>query len=145
MSIQTHRPLATTLATALLAALAAAFVTTLLPLGGNAFASNAAGSGGDAARGQTLYDSRCTGCHSVDTHRVGPAHAGVFGRKAGAAAGYPYSNALLATKIVWREPTLDRWLRNPEATIPGQKMGYAVTEAQDRADLIAYLKTLKQP
>jgi cytochrome c len=109
------------------------------------FAAGAAGTSGNAVRGQSLYESRCTACHSVDRNRVGPAHAGVFGRKAGSVEGYAYSKALQSTKIVWREPTLDRWLRNPEATVPGQKMGYSVTEPQDRADLIAYLKTLPRP
>jgi cytochrome c len=108
-------------------------------------AAGAAGAGGDAVRGQSLYESRCTACHSVDHNRVGPAHAGVFGRKAGSAEGYGYSRALQSSKIVWGEVTLDGWLRNPEATVPGQKMGYSVGEAQDRADLIAYLKTLQRP
>jgi cytochrome c len=97
---------------------------------------------GDAARGQELYQSRCTGCHSVDQNRIGPAHQGVFGRRAGQVAGYDYSGALKASKVVWSEKTLDAWLRNPERTIPGQKMGFQVTDAKDRADLIAYLSKL---
>ena len=48
-----------------------------------------------------------------------------------------------ASRIVWSEKTLNAWLTNPEKLIPGQRMGYSVTEADDRADLIAYLKTLK--
>ena len=97
---------------------------------------------GDAARGQQLYVSRCTGCHSVDSNKAGPSHQGVFGRKAGSAAGYDYSSALRSSKIVWREKTLDQWLSNPERLIRGQKMGFSVNEASDRADLIAYLKKL---
>jgi cytochrome c len=93
-------------------------------------------------RGEALYEARCTGCHSVDVHRVGPAHAGVYGRKAGSAAGYAYSVALKASNIVWKTRTLDDWLRDPEAVIPGQRMGFSVEEAADRADLIAYLKSL---
>jgi cytochrome c len=95
---------------------------------------------GDAARGQTLYDSRCGACHSIDANRVGPAHQGVFGRKAGSARDYEYSNALKASNIVWNEKTLGEWLANPEKVIPGQRMGYSVPEPADRADLIAYLK-----
>ena len=95
---------------------------------------------GDAVRGQQLYESRCIACHSVDQSRVGPAHQGVFGRRAGRVADYDYSAALKASKVVWSEKTLNAWLENPERTIPGQKMGYRVTEALDRADLVAYLK-----
>lgn len=100
---------------------------------------------GDATRGQELYQSRCTGCHSVDQSRIGPAHLGVFGRRAGRVAGYDYSTALKASKVVWSDKTLDAWLRNPERTIPGQKMGYSVSDAADRADVIAYLKKLTPP
>jgi cytochrome c len=97
---------------------------------------------GDAAHGQQLYESRCIACHSVDQSRVGPAHQGVFGRRAGRVVGYDYSAALKASKVIWAEKTLDAWLSNPERTIPGQKMGYSVTDAADRADLIAYLKMI---
>ena len=100
---------------------------------------------GDAARGQGLYESRCGACHSVDAHRVGPAHQGVFGRKAGSAADYLYSAALAASEILWTETTLDAWLADPEGLIPGQKMGYSVAGAQERADLIAYLRSLSEP
>lgn len=99
----------------------------------------------DTANGKVLYQSRCTGCHSVDQNRVGPAHEGVFGRRAGLAVGYDYSSALKKSKVMWSAKTLDQWLTNPERLIPGQKMGYSVTDALDRADLIAYLKTLSKP
>ena len=100
---------------------------------------------GDAANGQRLYESRCIGCHSIDHHRVGPAHRGVFGRRAGAAPGYDYSDAVKNAQLVWSANTLDRWLRNLEALIPGQKMGYSVSNAQDRADLIAFLMNATSP
>jgi cytochrome c len=94
----------------------------------------------DAERGKQLYESRCVGCHSIDENRVGPAHRGVFGRKAGGVKDYDYSPALKSSKVVWNEKTLDRWLTNPESLIPGQKMGFTVAEAADRADLIEYLR-----
>jgi cytochrome c len=97
----------------------------------------------DAGRGKQLYESRCIGCHSIDENRVGPAHRGVFGRKAGAAKGFDFSPALKASRVIWNEKTLDRWLTNPEATIPGQKMGFAVPQAADRADIIEYLRAAK--
>lgn len=95
---------------------------------------------GDAQQGQTLYESRCVACHSLDANRVGPAHRGVYGRKAGSVADFDYSEAVRRSSIVWNATTLDQWLTDPEKLIPGQKMNYAVPEAQDRADLIAYLK-----
>jgi cytochrome c len=94
----------------------------------------------DAARGQRLYESRCVACHSIDENRAGPAHRGVYGRKAGSAPGYDYSPAVRQSKLIWNDKTLARWLADPEQLIPGQKMGFAVPEARDRADLIAYLK-----
>src|SRR5262245_62277938 len=94
----------------------------------------------DAERGSMLYDSRCIGCHSLDANRVGPAHRGVFGRKAGAATDYDHSPALRNARLVWDARTLDRWLADPEQLVPGQRMGYSVSEAPDRADLIAYLR-----
>lgn len=97
---------------------------------------------GDAKRGKELYENRCIACHSIDHSVVGPAHKGVFGRRAGQVAGYDYSAALKKSKLVWNEKTLDNWLANPEKTIPGQKMGYSVPEAADRADLIAYLRSV---
>jgi cytochrome c len=95
---------------------------------------------GDAARGATVYESLCSGCHALDENRVGPAHRGVFGRKAGSAPDYGYSSSLASSTVVWSEETLDRWLTNPEKFIPGQKMSVSVAKEADRRDLIAYLK-----
>lgn len=100
---------------------------------------------GDAVRGEGLYESRCGACHSIEANRVGPMHRGVFGRKAGAIEGFPYSAAVRKSKVVWNEQTLDRWLANPEAFIPGQRMGYQVPDATDRADVIAYLRKASAP
>jgi cytochrome c len=106
--------------------------------------STAAQAAGDAKRGEDLYESRCTGCHSVDEDRVGPRHRDVVGRKAGAVAGFDYSPALKKTGFAWDAARLDRWLADPEKLVPGQKMGYSVPEAGDRADLIAYLASVSK-
>lgn len=119
----------------------AACAVALLGLSGLARAQ--AAPGGDAARGKQLYESRCVACHSVDAHRVGPAHQGVFGRKAGSASGYAYSDALARSTVRWDARTLNAWLSDPEKLIPGQRMGYQVEQAGDRADLVAYLARLK--
>lgn len=96
---------------------------------------------GDAGRGAKLYEQKCTGCHSIETNRIGPAHRGVFGRKAGSAPGFAYSPGLKNSKITWTEPTLNRWLANPQGTIPGARMGFRLADAALRADVIAFLKT----
>jgi cytochrome c len=97
--------------------------------------------GGDPEKGREQYRSRCIACHSIDVSLAGPAHRGVFGAKAGSVPGFDYSPALRKSKVIWSEKTLDRWLANPERFIPGQKMGYSVSNAKDREDLIAYLRT----
>lgn len=102
-------------------------------------------SAGDAARGASVYQSLCSGCHALDENRVGPAHRGVFGRKAGSAPDYGYSSALASSSVVWSDETLDRWLSDPEKFIPGQKMSVSVAKEADRRDLIAYLKEQSRP
>ena len=98
---------------------------------------------GDPKNGELIYSSRCIACHSIDANRTGPAHRGVYGRKAGTAADFNYSAALKKSKVTWNATTLNRWLENPEKFIPGQQMGYSVPDAKDRKDLIAYLKSQK--
>jgi len=44
------------------------------------------------------------------------------------------------SEVMWNTQTLDRWLTDPEKFIPGQKMGYQVPDAVDRADIVAYLQ-----
>lgn len=96
---------------------------------------------GDYSRGQGLYQNLCVACHSIAYNGVGPAHKNLFGRKAGSLPDYGYSPALASAGIVWNAATLNRWLLNPEKLVPGQKMGFMVPPSQDRADLIAYLKS----
>jgi len=100
----------------------------------------AVGAEGDPARGEQIY-RRCLGCHSIDANRVGPRHAGLFGRRAGSLDDYNYSDAMRASGIVWEETTLDEFLTAPRKFIPGTKMPFAgIPDPQERADLIAYLK-----
>jgi len=94
---------------------------------------------GNAARGQTLYKG-CADCHSINENGVGPMHKGVVGRKAGSVPGYDYSPDLKNSGIVWTEENLDKWLTGPQAMVPETKMFFDVPDAQDRADIIAYLK-----
>lgn len=91
--------------------------------------------------GAALYQSKCGGCHSIATNRIGPAHKGVFGRKAGMAPGYKYSPALKASGIVWNDQTLDKWLQGPPKLVKGTKMFFTVSDPSQRAAIIAYLKS----
>ncbi len=98
---------------------------------------------GRAEVGQRLYQAQCLECHAIDHHRIGPLHQGVVGRLAGSAPGYDYSTGLKRSTIRWTPQTLDRWLADPDAYVPNQQMDFKVEDAQERADLIAYLATLK--
>lgn len=94
------------------------------------------------AEGQRIWQKRCTECHTLDVDDTGPHHRGVFGRRAGSVKGYDYSHALLKANLVWDETSLDRWLTDPEKFLPGQNMDFRVRSPQERAALIAYLKSL---
>lgn len=102
-------------------------------------AARAQTAAGNAERGAAAYENRCGGCHALDANRVGPAHRGVIGRRAGTAPGFEYSDALRASRLVWTQALVQRWLANPEALIPGQQMGFRLGDAQERADIAAYL------
>lgn len=99
---------------------------------------------GDAAAGEQVF-ARCAVCHSAKAgeNKIGPSLAGVFGRKSGSAPGFDYSPALKSAGITWDEQELDKFLANPPADIHGTKMVIGVPDAQDRQNVIAYLKTLK--
>lgn len=106
-----------------------------------AFAAAVAGAPARAADdpGRVLYESRCGGCHSLDASRVGPMHRGVVGRRAGSVAGFDYSLALRSAGFAWDAAKLDQWLADPESLVPGQRMGYRLSDATERAAVIAYL------
>ena len=95
---------------------------------------------GDPAAGAAIYE-RCGACHSLAQDRAGPRHCGLFGRRAGSIPDFPYSAAMKRSKVVWSEATLDRFLADPGAVIPGTAMApFGVSAAAERADLIAYLQ-----
>ena len=102
-------------------------------------ATRVAHADGDAARGEQLYEG-CMDCHALDKNEIGPKHRGVFGRPAGIIAGYSYSTALKNSGIVWNQDSLNQWLTNPQTLVPGSKMFFKVPNAQDRQDIIAFLR-----
>ncbi len=102
-----------------------------------------ANAAGDAERGQKVF-RQCAACHSLESgrHLTGPSLARIWKRKAGTIEGFlRYSEALKKSGIVWDERTLDRWLKESQAMVPGNLMTFPdIRENQVRADLIAYLK-----
>jgi len=71
--------------------------------------------------------------------------AGVFGRQAGTAPNFRYSKAMSGYARPWDDQTLESFLAGPAKAIPGTTMTIAVPEASDRADIIAYLKSIRSP
>lgn len=98
--------------------------------------------GADLANGQAKF-AFCQSCHTIAAggpNITGPNLHGVFGRKAGALAGYTYSDAMKAAGWTWDAAQLDKWLTSPRTDLPGTKMTFAgVSNPKDRTDLIAYL------
>jgi len=96
----------------------------------------------DPAKGEKIF-AKCKACHTIEAgkNKIGPSLAGLIGRKAGTAEGYNYSDAMKNSGLVWNEDTLFKYLENPRGVVPGTKMVFpGVKDAQDRADVIAYLK-----
>jgi cytochrome c len=99
----------------------------------------------DAKKGEALY-GRCLACHALEQDRVGPRHCGVVGRKAGSVPDFEYSEAMKRSGLTWDAKTLDRFLANPMKVVPGTTMTYAgISDPSERADLIAYLRTIPCP
>ena len=96
------------------------------------------------AEGEALYARRCGACHSLDANRIGPRHRGVCGRRAGSLEDYDYSPALTQSELAWNAQSLDAWLQNPEAAIPGQKMGFRLGSQEERDAIIAFLCALPE-
>ena len=113
----------------------AAVFMTLLPAG-------IARADGDAARGELKFQD-CAACHKLETgaNNVGPSLHGIFDRKAGDLADFRYSPAIKRSGIIWTPETLEKFIADPQAAVPGNRMPYAgIASASDRADLIAYLQ-----
>lgn len=102
-------------------------------------------SGPAVSNGERQFDRKCRICHTLtpDTaRRAGPTLYHLFGRRVGTVAGYPYSEALSVSDVVWTPETVDQlFAEGPDHYLPGTKMPLQkMTNARDRADLIEYLK-----
>ena len=121
---------------------AAASIVMILA-GSQAFAQS-----GNAGRGQRLFNQQCRTCHTLEqggASVAGPNLHGLFGRKAGTAAGYDFSEAMKKSGIVWDEATLAEYCRDPKAKVPDTKMVFSgVKQPAQLADLVAYLKQATQ-
>jgi len=108
----------------------------------------AAGSKPDVENGKTTFNNMCGICHSVQETggpTQGPNLVGVVGRKAGSEPEFPmYSPALKASGITWNEKSLDKFLSNPMEKVPGTLMPMEIDDDKTRADVVAYLATLKK-
>lgn len=101
---------------------------------------------GDVARGEARF-GECAACHRLEAgaNEVGPSLHGIFARKAGELADFRYSPAMKRSRITWTPETLDRYIADPQALIPANRMPYGgMSNASDRADLIAYLQKATQ-
>ncbi len=101
---------------------------------------------GDATAGEAIFKSKCSVCHSPEagTNKVGPSLHGVVGRHSGSIEDYNYSPAMKGFDKVWTEDQLNIYLTNPRGVVVGTKMVFpGLKDDTDRANLIAYLATLK--
>ena len=100
----------------------------------------------DIGNGERQFARKCSVCHTLQVdgrRRAGPTLFGVFGRQAGTLEGYPYSDALINSTIVWNEFTIDRLFKDgPDVVTPGTKMPIQrMKNAQDRQDLVRFLQS----
>jgi cytochrome c len=104
--------------------------------------AGAAHADGDADKGKKVFN-KCKACHTLEAgkNRVGPSLHGIFGRAAGTVEGFKYSDAMTSSGITWDEASLDSYLKDPKALVPGTKMVFAgLKKEDDIQDLLAYLK-----
>ena len=105
-------------------------------------AACSASAAGDAVRGEARFQD-CAACHKLEAgaNNVGPSLHDIFTRKAGEIADFRFSPAIKRSGISWTPETLDKFISDPQAMVPGNRMPYAgMASAGDRADLIAYLQ-----
>jgi cytochrome c len=117
-------------------------VSILTVLAGLTIQHTGAAEGPSLARGKETFEKRCGGCHALDRDKEGPRLRGVYSRAAGSVSSFSYSTALKSAHINWDAESLDKWLANPDKVVPDTDMAFHVEKADERRDIIAYLKEL---
>jgi cytochrome c len=97
----------------------------------------------ETSDGKSLFEKRCSGCHSLEQDKEGPRLGRVYGRAAGSVASFNYSDALKSSHITWDANTLDKWLAGPDKFVPDADMAFHVESATERRAIIAYLKEMR--
>lgn len=97
------------------------------------------------SNGASVYQQKCQMCHGAPGGKgvMGPSLTGVVGRKAGTAPGFAYSPAMQSAKLSWDVTTLDRYLAQPTAVVPGSRMPVGLPSAAEREAVIRYLRQLR--
>merc|ERR1712159_317658 len=102
---------------------------------------------GNAAKGAKLFKAKCATCHTANEggpNKQGPNLFGVIGRKSGQVAGFKYTKANVESGIEWTNQTMFDYLKDPKKYIKGTNMAFpGFKKEQDRADVVAYLNTMK--
>jgi cytochrome c len=118
--------------------------TMILPMAAGLSLLSGAAVAQDAEDAKLAFNNQCRKCHVTNEgdNRLGPSLFGVVGREAGSVPGFAYSSAMKNADIVWDEETLDRYIENPDAVVPGNRMKPypGVDSAEERAKIIAHLK-----
>ena len=94
----------------------------------------------ESDHGKQLFERRCGGCHSLDQDQTGPRLRNVYGRKAGSISSFRYSAAVRASRFTWDDVSLDKWLTDPDALVPGNEMDFSVPKPEERAAIIRFLR-----
>ncbi len=102
----------------------------------------------DLENGKLIFTQRCGICHAVNKDPngpvAGPSMVGIVGRKAGSVPGFAlYSDALKKSGLTWDPKTLSEFLTMPMQKVPGTVMPMMLPDDKERADVIAYMVTLK--
>jgi len=93
-----------------------------------------------AKSGKELFEKRCGGCHALDRDKEGPRLGGVYGRTAASVSTFLYSDGLQKAKFNWTEEKLDKWLTDPDKLVADNDMTFHVESADERRQIIAFLK-----